>query len=54
MRLWVFDRLGGVASWPFDVNKDGQMFVSAILGFLWICQEELGFDPTIMEGDGKR
>lgn len=36
MRLWEFDRLGGVASGPFDVNKDGQMFVSAILGFLSI------------------
>ena len=31
MRLWVFDKLGEVASGLFDVNKDGQMFVSAIL-----------------------
>jgi hypothetical protein len=43
-----------VASKSFDVNKDGQMFVSAILGFLWMNEEELGFDPTIVEEDGKR
>jgi Fungal protein kinase len=30
------------------------MFVSAILGFLWMNEEELGFDPTIVEEDGKR
>jgi Fungal protein kinase len=54
MRLWVFDRLGGVASQPFDINKDGQMFVSAILGYLWMDEEELGFDPTILEEDSRR
>ncbi|OCL08995.1 hypothetical protein AOQ84DRAFT_363643 [Glonium stellatum] len=53
MRLWEFDRLGGVASKSFDVNKDGQMLVSVILGYLWMNEEELGFDPTIVE-DGKR
>jgi hypothetical protein len=51
MRLWVFDRLGGVASKPFDINKDGQMLVSAILGYLWMNEEELGFDPTILNED---
>jgi hypothetical protein len=54
MRLCLFDRLGGVASGSFDVNKDGQMFVSVILGYLWMNEEELGFDPTIVEGDDKR
>ncbi|KAJ9641091.1 hypothetical protein H2199_005759 [Coniosporium tulheliwenetii] len=49
MRLWEFDRLGGVASGSFDVNRDGQMFVSAILGFLWMDEEELGFDSTVVE-----
>jgi len=48
MRLWVFDRLGGIASSPFDVNKDGLQFVSAVLGFLWLNEEQLGFDPTII------
>ena len=36
MRLWEFDRLGAVASMPFDINQDGLRFVSAVLGFLWI------------------
>jgi len=28
--------------------------VSTILGFLWISEEELGFDPTIMTVNGRR
>ncbi|KAF2174644.1 hypothetical protein K469DRAFT_648111 [Zopfia rhizophila CBS 207.26] len=53
MRLWEFDRLGVVGSTPFDVNKDGQMFVSAILGYLWMSEEELGFDSTIVDDGGR-
>jgi len=52
MRLWEFDRAGGIASAPFDINKDGFQFVSAVLGFLWMNSEQLGFDPTIVESDG--
>jgi hypothetical protein len=47
MRLWEFDRLGGIASSAFDINKDGLEFVSAVLGYLWMTEEQLGFDPTI-------
>ncbi|KAI9775934.1 MAG: hypothetical protein M1839_000723 [Geoglossum umbratile] len=54
MRLWEFDRLGGIASSPFDINKEGLRFVSAVLGYLWMNEEQLGFDPTILESDGKR
>ncbi|KAK4243176.1 hypothetical protein C7999DRAFT_44951 [Corynascus novoguineensis] len=54
MRIWVFDRLGGIASERFDINKDGLRFVSTILGFLWISEEELGFDPTIITAKGQR
>ncbi|POS80445.1 hypothetical protein DHEL01_v201144 [Diaporthe helianthi] len=54
MRVWEFDRLGGVASEHFDINEDGLQFVFTILGFLWMSDEELGFDPTIMTADGKR
>ncbi|EKG09432.1 hypothetical protein MPH_13531 [Macrophomina phaseolina MS6] len=54
MRLWEFDRLGGTASEPFDVNEDGPRFVSAVLGYLLMNNEQLGFDPTILEVDGKR
>ena len=53
MRLWEFDRLGVVGSTPFDINKEGGMFVSVILGCLWMSEEELGFDPTIV-GDSTR
>ncbi|KAL7938254.1 hypothetical protein V8C35DRAFT_291397 [Trichoderma chlorosporum] len=54
MRIWAFDRLGGVASEQFDINKDGLRFVFIILGFLWMNDEELGFDTTIKTTDGQR
>ncbi|KAK2471116.1 hypothetical protein H9L39_17347 [Fusarium oxysporum f. sp. albedinis] len=54
MRVWAFDRLGGIASEQFDINKDGRQFVSTILGFLWMNEEQLGFDPTTMTANGER
>jgi hypothetical protein len=54
MRLWEFDRLGGIASEQFDINEDGLQFVSAMLGFLWMNKKQLGFDPTIITAGGKR
>jgi hypothetical protein len=54
MRVWEFDRLGGIASERFDINQDGLQFVSTILGFLWMNEEELGFDPTIISAEGRR
>lgn len=54
MRLWEFDRLGGIASEQFDVNTDGQLLVSVIIGYLLMDKEQLGFDPTILEADGER
>jgi hypothetical protein len=36
MRVWEFDRLGGIASERFDINQDGLQIVSTILGFLWM------------------
>ncbi|CAH0020154.1 unnamed protein product [Clonostachys rhizophaga] len=56
MRVWEFDRLGGVASEQFDINKEdgGLRFVMTILGFLRMNEEMLGFDPTIRaSGDEK-
>jgi Fungal protein kinase len=53
MRLWEFDRLGVVGSTLFDVNKDGQMLVSAILGYLWMSEEELGFGMTTLDDGGR-
>jgi len=54
MRVWEFDRVGAVASPPFDVNKDGLQFVSVVLGYLCMNEEQLGFDPSIKESDGRR
>ena len=54
MRLWEFDRLGGIASEESDVNEDGLQFVSAVLGFLSPNEEQLGFDPTIIIAGDKR
>jgi hypothetical protein len=54
MRVWVFDRLGGIASEQFDINKDGLRFVSTVLGFLWMSEEQLGFDPTIVTANSQR
>ncbi|KAI1354763.1 hypothetical protein F5Y01DRAFT_238943 [Xylaria sp. FL0043] len=54
MRLWEFDRLGGIASEKFNINKDGQRFVSTVLGFLWMDDEALGFDPTIIKSEHRQ
>ncbi|KAJ9129857.1 Rhodopsin kinase [Pleurostoma richardsiae] len=54
MRIWEFDRLGGIASDQFDINDNGLRFVSTILGFLWMSEEQLGFDPTIITNGDQR
>ncbi|ROT35341.1 hypothetical protein SODALDRAFT_283661 [Sodiomyces alkalinus F11] len=54
MRVWAFDRVGGIASEQFDINKDGRRFVFTVLGFLWMSEEELGFDPTIVTANHER
>ena len=54
MRIWEFDRLGGIASKQFDINEDGLQFVSTILAFLWMNEEQLGFDPTVVTANGQR
>lgn len=54
MRLWEFDRMGGIASSPFDINDNGHLLVSALLGFLSMDETLLGFDPTIKSAKGMR
>ncbi|KJK78325.1 hypothetical protein H634G_06498 [Metarhizium anisopliae BRIP 53293] len=56
MRVWEFDRLGGVASEQFDINNEegGLQFVTTILGFLQMNEEMLGFDPTIVTTGGQK
>ncbi|RYO78285.1 hypothetical protein DL766_009514 [Monosporascus sp. MC13-8B] len=46
--------LGGFASEQFDISKDGLRLVSTILGFLWMSEERLGFNPTIITSGDKR
>lgn len=48
MQTWKFDRSAGLASDEFDVNQDGLRFVTIILGFLSMTEEELGLDPSII------
>ncbi|KAI1910566.1 hypothetical protein LOZ12_004500 [Ophidiomyces ophidiicola] len=52
MRLWHFDRLGGIASELFNIHEEGLRFVSVMLRYLLMTEEDLGFDPTIITADG--
>lgn len=52
MRVLEFDRLGAIASAPF--NREGLQFMSAVLCFLWMNEEQLGFDHTILKAEGRR
>ncbi|KAF2817567.1 uncharacterized protein BDZ99DRAFT_373500 [Mytilinidion resinicola] len=54
MRLWAFDRLGAVASQSFDIHENALMFISAVLGYLWMAPKDLGFDPTICGEKGSK
>ncbi|GJC89526.1 hypothetical protein ColLi_12364 [Colletotrichum liriopes] len=54
MRVWAFDRLGAIASEPFDINHDGLQFVMTMLGFLWMDEKALGYDPTCRTADNER
>ncbi|KAG6124885.1 hypothetical protein E4U12_007815 [Claviceps purpurea] len=51
MRVWLFDRLGGIASEQINVNTEPLQFIKVILGFLWMSEEDLGFDSSIKRPD---
>ncbi|KAG5934139.1 hypothetical protein E4U60_004056 [Claviceps pazoutovae] len=51
MRVWLFDRLGDVASEQININTEPLQFVKVILGFLWMSEEDLGFDSSIKRPD---
>ncbi|KAG6132527.1 hypothetical protein E4U38_003307 [Claviceps purpurea] len=51
MRVWLFDRLGGIASEQININTEPLQFIKVILGFLWMSEENLGFDPSIKRPD---
>ncbi|KAI2078867.1 hypothetical protein LOZ36_006794 [Ophidiomyces ophidiicola] len=55
MRLWHFDRSGGIASERFDIHEEGLQFVSVMLRYLLMTEGDLGFDPMIVtNADGSR
>ncbi|KAG6059784.1 hypothetical protein E4U32_003819 [Claviceps aff. humidiphila group G2b] len=47
MRVWLFDRLGGIASEQIDIHTEPIQFIKVMLGFLWMSEEDLGFDSSI-------
>ncbi|KAH7000705.1 hypothetical protein EDB80DRAFT_513696, partial [Ilyonectria destructans] len=48
IRAWEFDRLGGIASEQFNINKNNSrlQFVTTILEFLCMNEDGLGFNLT--------
>ncbi|KAI1908584.1 hypothetical protein LOZ66_005657 [Ophidiomyces ophidiicola] len=54
LRVWEFDRCGGIGSEQININKDGLQFVMVILGFLLMSRPQLGFDPTVFTNEGSR
>jgi hypothetical protein len=54
MRLWAFDRLGGIASKRFDVNDDPLDLVTTVLGFLMMNKAQLGYGSTIVRSGTQR
>jgi hypothetical protein len=50
MELWVFDRSGPYSSGPFDIHKEPEKFVRAIIGYALMSNEELGLDNSIERG----
>ncbi|KAL2889855.1 hypothetical protein HOO65_020397 [Ceratocystis lukuohia] len=53
MRIWLFDRAGGVSSQSFDINKDGKQFVDIMAAFILMDMVHLGFDTTMIHPNGQ-
>jgi hypothetical protein len=51
MRLFMFDRSGGVASYEFDVHQNSRRAMQAFVAFQTMGDQQLGLDPTIRAGD---
>jgi hypothetical protein len=47
MRLFEFDRIGGVASTGFNIHRFPQKFAKAMTAFYLMNNAETGFDPSI-------
>jgi Fungal protein kinase len=50
MQLWVFDRSGAYSSETFDIQKEPNRFISVIVGYSWMTDEQLGLDTFIQHG----
>jgi hypothetical protein len=53
MRAWRYDRGAIYTAPPFNVNEDGRRFVTVVLGYYLMRDDDLGFDPSIVR-DGKK
>ncbi|TMC16215.1 MAG: hypothetical protein E6J34_20350 [Chloroflexi bacterium] len=50
MRVWLFDRAGGISSQTFNINDDPKAFLNVIIGFATMYRDDrgaLGYDMTI-------
>lgn len=47
MRVWRFDRAGGLASEGFNIKQEAGKFIRVIFGFFLMSKEDLGFNPSI-------
>ncbi|KAG6022452.1 hypothetical protein E4U19_005016 [Claviceps sp. Clav32 group G5] len=54
MRVWLFDRLGGIASEQIDIHTEPIQFIKVMLGFLWMSEEDVGFDSSIEGSEDTR
>lgn len=37
----------------FDINMDVRIFLSVVLGYLWMSKKDLGFDSIVVEDSGR-
>ncbi|CAG8733341.1 1409_t:CDS:2, partial [Rhizophagus irregularis] len=49
MRVWLFDRSGGISLNRIDIYHDPTMFIRVITGFATMELFQLGYDTTIMD-----
>lgn len=48
MRCWVFHRAGGVGSRAFEIKREPERFLTAIVAYSMMDETELGFDPSVV------
>ncbi|PKB97414.1 hypothetical protein RhiirA5_433202 [Rhizophagus irregularis] len=48
IRIWLFDRSGGIGSHAFSIHKDPKMFIRVITEFATMGDSQLGYDPSVL------